>query len=801
MLNDFKFSIATCTHRRDTRFRNQVVTWAALVNKLSQTQRTAETVQQYAAADKQRQSEIKDVGGFVGGYLNNGIRNKTSVLHRTLLTLDADFATPSFWTDFQLRFDNAACAYSTHKHTREAPRYRLVIPLNRTVDMDEYQAIGRWVANELGIETFDKTTFAAERLMYWPSTPRDGEYFFKDQDGPALDADWVLGQYTNWQDVSSWPMHPGETAALAQEMKQVTDPRERPGLVGAFCRAFTMREAVSTFLSDFYEPTNLENRFSYKFGSSYGGMIVYDDLFAYSHHATDPASGQLCNAFDLVRLHKFGREDDSCRDTTPIQNRPSTKAMLTLVGELPEVREIIAQDRQKKIVSFFGPCGADSAPVIEEVKEVSTEWMQRLEVDNKGNIQSTINNIVIILENDPRLKGLYKHDIFREREFATRDLPWRKLKAGEESITDADEAALRHYLEIGYKITGKEKIKDARARVLLDHQVHPVREYLQSLPTWDGIPRADTLLIDWLNAEDTPYTRAVTRKQLLAMVYRIFRPGIKHDEMVVLAGPQGCGKSTLLNRIAVGYHSDNISTVHNSKEAGEQLQGVWLAEMGELVALRKAEAEAIKRYLSATSDDYRGAYKEKKEYRPRQTVFWGTTNDMGFLSGDEDYRRFRPVAVSGPYKLQDLTDEYIKQMWAEVYQAYLDGEKLQLSESIIEKLREQQALHEEENVQIAQIAEYLKVLLPDNWEELTPYQRQLYISNPERHREEGKIKREYISAAEVWVELFNEKLSQCTTNRSKSICTIFRKLKLEKKGRLQVKYYGKTTCFSIPDNL
>ena len=86
---------------------------------------------EYLRMSREEQSAIKDVGGFVGGYLANGTRKTANVLYRTLVTLDIDFGTPDVWDDFTLNFDCAAMIYSTHKHTKEKPRCRIVIPTDR----------------------------------------------------------------------------------------------------------------------------------------------------------------------------------------------------------------------------------------------------------------------------------------------------------------------------------------------------------------------------------------------------------------------------------------------------------------------------------------------------------------------------------------------------------------------------------------------------------------------------------------------------------------------------------------------
>ena len=101
-----------------------------------------------------------------------------------------------------------------------------------------------------------------------------------------------------------------EKQVRVSEGKKQEDPLSKQGIVGIFCRAYTVQDAIYKFLSDVYAPSVKEGRFDYIPGEGTAGVVIYDDKFAYSHHATDPAGGKLLNAFDLVRLHRFPEEDE-----------------------------------------------------------------------------------------------------------------------------------------------------------------------------------------------------------------------------------------------------------------------------------------------------------------------------------------------------------------------------------------------------------------------------------------------------------------------------------------------------------
>ena len=302
---DRKLLIAIGRSRKASQWQNKEMLWSEFLDKLATTTRTRETVAEYAAMPKGERDTIKDVGGFVSGYLKNGRRNNASVVNRCMLCLDADNADPGLMDDLDMTFINAYALYSTHSHTPEKMRLRLIIPLTRTVTPDEYAAVSRRVADDLGLSRFDPTTFEPARLMYWPSTPEDGEFFFHCEDAPFLDPDEVLKTYADWRDASLWPTTQPVEERIRHTAGKQEDPAEKRGIIGAFCRAHTITDVLTHILHDRYTPTEQDDRYTFVGGSTTGGLVVYDDKYAFSHHATDPAGGKLCNAFDLVRWHLF----------------------------------------------------------------------------------------------------------------------------------------------------------------------------------------------------------------------------------------------------------------------------------------------------------------------------------------------------------------------------------------------------------------------------------------------------------------------------------------------------------------
>ena len=635
-----KYNIAFGKYRDDKRWQNKQITWEDFVKRISVTHRTTETLDEYMKFDKSRQDEIKDIGGFVSGHLAGGRRLVSAVTTKQILTFDADDATPDFWEKFTLNYNCAAAIYTTHKHTPDKPRIRLLIPLNREVFCDEYTAIIRRIAHDIGIDMFDHTGYQVNRLMYWPSTSKDGEFIFKEQKGPVLDADTVLNTYSDWRDVSQWPMGIKENKTLNANAKHQGDPLTKPGLIGAFNRAYTIDAAMEFFLNNVYEKCAVDNRYTFKEGSTAAGVVVYGNMFVFSHHSTDPISNILCNAFDMVRIHKF-HDLDSDDPKVPINKRPSYIAMCDFVSSDTLVKQQLGEAKLESARIVFEDLG----------HEVDLEWLKEMDVDRKGNYLGTINNVALILEHDPIFKNNIFYDEFKQQAVFRRDLPWRKI-GRRNLLNDNDLANMENYIEKVYKLPTGSRLNKGLLVVLEKFSFHPIVEYLRST-TWDGKSRVRTLLHDFLGAKKDAYTEAVTVKALVACVARVMQPGIKFDNILTLIGDEGQGKSQLFDRLGGKWFTDTFNFhMLKGKEAYEQIQGVWIIEVGELSGMANAEIERVKGFIAARKDRYRSPYaRTVEEDRLRQCVFFATTNELTPLKSQRGNRRFWPVLKYGQKQL------------------------------------------------------------------------------------------------------------------------------------------------------
>jgi len=775
MKYDGKLNIAIGQKATSKLWKNESCNWSDLVDRLKDVHRTHETYSQYISFAKADQANIKDIGGFVGGYLRGGRRKPENVSVRQVITLDIDEANIDFWDNFTMQYGNAAVLHSTHKHSKASPRYRLILPLSREVTPDEYVAIARRIAGNLNIELFDPTTFETNRLMFWPSASKDADWVFEFQDGQWIDADKILASYINWQDISEWSFGTKTAKRVTKTLDTQEDPEAKRGAVGLFCRTYSIQEAIATFLPDKYMQTASPDRYTYVLGSTAQGLIVYEDKFSYSHHSTDPSGGRLCNAFDLVRLHKFGHLDKEGIELKD-NKLPSFKSMEAFAMSDILVKKKAIQENIENAKYDFSNTSPEVSIFENDLEEPSEEWKDSLELDTKGEFINSAYNISTIISNDNLLKDRFRYNSFNNKRYVFDSLPWREILEPE-PIKDVDYSGMRNYIECIYGIVSTLKVDDSIALEFNKQSFHPVREYLNSL-SWDGIERIDTLLIDYFGAADNLYSREAIRKPLVAAVARVFKPGIKFDLALIIVGAQGTGKSTFVHKLGKDWFSDTFTTVQGNA-AYEQLQGSWLIEIGELAGLRKAEVDTIKQFMSKEEDTFRPAYARTIETFKRQCVFFGTTNNHAFLKDPTGNRRFMPVDINMKEATKDVFskdfDASIDQIWAEALYLYRMGEKLYLSTEADNIGNNIRGDHYDVDDRSGIIEEYLDMKLPENWATIDIATRRLYLTDPGRNKP-GTVLRECVCVAEVWCECLGKEKEDMSRYNTRDVNDILRSL-------------------------
>lgn len=343
----------------------------------------------------------------------------------------------------------------------------------------------------------------------------------------------------------------------------------------------------------------------------------------------------------------------------------------------------------------------------EENQKVSLEEILELGLEtNKYNLpRTTIDNFVKIIDKDLYFMTL-KYNALKET-------PEHENEGKTEEWTDADDSKARNYIEKKYKLHHVQKCKDAFNIVFKKREYHPIIQLIEGIE-WDGVNRIETFLINCAKCEDTPYTREVSRLIFAGGINRIYDKGCKFDEVVVITGNQGAGKSTLIKWLAMKEEFFTEITEMDGQRSMEALQGAWICEIGELLALTKSkEAEAVKSFISRQNDRYRPPYGERVTDHKRQCIFIGTTNKEQFLTDPTGSRRFYPVRMQTDgdelYEAQDVVKEYIKQCWAEARERYKQGNFPPHRSRELEKIiKKEQENATEDDYRVGMIQDFLE---------------------------------------------------------------------------------------------
>ena len=748
--------------RFDKQCHRREWSWQDFLKRFAEPIRTKETVEAFRRSSIKQQTNAKDRGCYVVGRFRGPGRRKANLVGRDALCLDMDHAGESWREHLELAMKRwAYMAHTTRKHTDKNPRLRIVIPTSRTMLPEEYQPIARMVASKIGIEQFDDTTYAPARVMYWPTASVDADNYERIV-GPSetfLDIDGVLALYDDWKDMTQLPLSSREKSApRTPSGKRAKDPAERSGVVGAFCRAYGIHSAIGEFIPDKYDSCG--DRYTYFAGSTAAGLVVYDDKFAYSHHENDPCSGRSVNAFDLVRIHKFGDEDSEIAEDTPFNRLPSFLKMNEFCDGLETVKEeIVKAAADDGFDPTDGFSVAETGVVMPGTKALAPErkrdpkWKTKLNIHaDSGGIHTTLPNLELMMENDEALAQIdLRYDEMRERPMMLGHLPWDVERSKNRlEYRDEDDLGLKIWIETKFKMHGQvaiQRITEAVTHVSWKNRFHPIRQWLESLE-WDGEERLDTMLVDHLGCTDSRYIRAVSRKWLCGAVARVYDPGCRFQYMLVLESPeQGVGKSTF-GRLLAGddWFSDAMVSM-KGKDAIEALQGTWVVELAELHTFSKAEVEHIKAFVTRQVDKMRPAYGRRVRLFPRQSVFIGTTNEQMYLKDATGNRRFWPVLCHVRRMDEGKLEAEREQLFAEAVQRYKAGEALFMEDRTTEEeaLR-QQALRFADSGMAGVLEQYLD----------EPIREDHYTALPEIDFDDDPagptVRRDKVCMMELWTE-------------------------------------------------
>jgi putative DNA primase/helicase len=685
---------------------NKTLEWGKFRKLFEKPTRTKESFKTYVAMSHEEQVKLKSIDGWIyRTHVVGASRNANSGKPTVLWSLDYDYATPELVDRIKMglvAYGYEYLVHSSRRHTDEKPRIRFWGLFSRPVTNDEYGPLARIIARSIDPEMkqVDKVSFRPAQMMFKPTASEDGDWFYYHNAGAPADPDVIFADFEvtdgDWRDLSNLPRCEGEE--LREHASKAENPTTKKGPVGDFCRAYDVIEAIEKFDLP-YEATddNSEKpRFTYTGGTTTNGAVVEDGgLFLYSFHASDPCADRLVNAFDLVRIHKFGHLDDDQSKDTPPTGLPSWKAMIDFIADDPEFRRQQAESRYDQQAMFDDlmddepgddDLQADLDELVGDPKAKRTDWQLGLECARDGSVTNTVANLALIIANDARISPCVEFNAFREQVVTRKPLKTRLAVVARISIRDRANGdvwqdqhtdALRILLEApnGPKLPGwglKPSDRDLQAAIGNAARLapfHPVRERLEAVP-WDKVPRVEMLFIDFLGAEDNAYHREAARKFMVAAVARAFEPGHKFDFVPIFEGMQGKRKSTFIRVLALDWFEELKGDFGDEKRLVEQMMGAWILELPELSVLRRSDIEEVKAFVSASHSTVRLSYGRLPRVFLRQCVFMGTTNQDSYLVDDTGNRRWWPVRCEVEEIDTDRLKEVVHQLWAEALHIY-----------------------------------------------------------------------------------------------------------------------------------
>ncbi|WP_173089139.1 virulence-associated E family protein [Devosia sp. 1635] len=609
---------------------NKVSSWADLVKLLSTPTKTNEKHKVYMKMSRDEQLRLKSINGWISGaQCEGGIRKLANVKPRDLMTLDLDYPWDTFWDDmvsgvhWLAGFESVTL--STRSSTPQNPRRRVILPMSRKVQPDEYGPLVRIVSLRIDyentpMEQVDTVSSRRAQMMFLPTISKDQVYEFLRTRGNLLDPDeqfaWFEEHYGDWRDISILPLYKGEEG-LRKHADKAEDPWLKPGVIGDFCRAWPIEDLIAEHLSDIYVPgdsSSAKPRYTYTGGSASNGAVVEDDgRFLYSHHGTDPVGEQLVNAWDLYRIHMFGKLDEKVNPDTPIMEWPSSKAMREFIqteprycaertksrydlGAMLDDSDVGEEDDEVEVEEDLS---AESAEYTEEAEDdfglsdddlaaaddeeppekpkskktktaknpkAKTWFGEELEVNKNGDIVSSVHNVAAILYNDPRFYGKLRWDDFTLCVRLFGDIASRSENVPTLHCLDKDwgdrwsqigHQTVRAILatpngpgKVGYGLATVAE-RDIADGVVLAAMRNRYHPIKDFLEKeeWDGVSRVERLFVDYLGMPDTAYARETAKLALIASVARTYEPGMKFDYAPILQGDQGIRKSTFIRTL------------------------------------------------------------------------------------------------------------------------------------------------------------------------------------------------------------------------------------------------------------
>lgn len=751
----------------------------------------------------------KNARSYLPGELRGHHRSGDNVIGRSVITLDLDGASAEGFTELLSYLDDVAVLWhTTFSHSPQKPSYRVLIPLDGMVTPDVYTRIVREIMRAVPQAAIDAASATPSQIMFTPAAKDESLYEY----GSELNRPLASGSL-----FQSAPDSPEGVVSLGRVRKK--DPLTLKGIAGEFCKHYQdLDELIEVFKLP-YERVGSRFRYIHADKSSAPGMSPLPDapLLYFSNHGSDPASGRAQNAFDLVRIHKFGARDAGYEGA--VIHSPSSLAMKNFLathegfrqrradaayGNMarPDAASIPLTASEDVSTLTQEPEPAQESEEDEELGSGSLDWTSQLIRHEKTlQVEDRIENYDLIYQHDPIFRSLWwnlrgDYEAIMSADYDLRD-------GSPPQVNEADVHGLKDHIERQYGIrrVSMQRVEGILARVRRERRIDPVKQYLQRL-TWDGIPRLETCLP---GAEDTPYNRMVAKRTLIGAVARAFKPGCKVDQSLILYGGQGVGKTTWIERMARGYTAGlgNIQDKDTLITAARS----WILVSDEGHALNNADFNELKDFLTRQRDVYRLPYDRSATEVPRRWVVWGTTNDPMMLRERDGNRRFLIVDVLEQMDFDKYTPEYVDQVWAEAVALYDDGNGERPVLSPAEEVLAEQARksHTMEDNLVATITEALESPVPLAWERMSMPERIQWLQDRDMDAADKSAPtapRSFITPAAVWVEIMRKSLPDMSLrdqNRiTAALVSLTRKgVLVQEEGRQRVGCYGSQTVFRV----
>lgn len=662
--------------------------------------------------DKADTQEKQSCHWFSPAHFSPAHRCAKNALEATAIVLDLDAGTPDIFKRIYEAYSGYEyVAYTTWSHTIDKPAMRLIFPFYETIQISHYSLYVRFLCSILGMDYFDKGSLEMCRAFFYPQCPRENAPSYQAHLNTPEEPHHIPTMLT----LSNIEEHNPDTwPKFAKEYKEPTalgimvasqdypDPRKKGGLVGKFCRAFSVYDILEHELSNVWLPTHNPQIYKHINGKGLpGGKVMNDGAHFISYHQnSDPHAGHLFNAFDLIKHYHF--------DTEPTDEDRQAQAYGFAKERLARLKEEKKDTKAPKDPKAPHPLYSDEE--INLLKQDIDEHLDEFRGTKTEKRLETLTQIIKLglpkIYAQPLKSLLRKNAITDLIEYNTHLFQGTECEPPKAEVGEwchFDESANFNFLTYVLIKRLKECAKsdqcfEAIRSITSNPTLHfnPVKEKLTAIK-WDNIPRIETALFDYLKAPDDPLTRTISKNFFIGAVSRIMEPGFDFPYMLVVCGKPGVGKSEFFrNLIGKAYYSIIPSDAKTPKLRCEATQYSLIVEDAELNYYNARGVDLFKSDIETPIDIFRAPYARTSTIRKRRNVWVGTSNNMEIVKDTLNERRLWAVAC-GLEEQRELPREKLKetlpQLWAEALYHYHKKTPIHLPKSLWEDYKKSVERH------------------------------------------------------------------------------------------------------------